>query len=636
MDPVLTPMLTSAGVTGAITLIEATATTAAVTVSYASLLSYAITTAAVVGGSLALQSLTAQKAPKSNKEQFTSKSSISPRARGYGTAKLGGALFFLSDFSGTLFTGMVHCEGPIDSYREWWLNDKQTLPPAGSLGGQAGVVPWTIFVNMESHLGTDSQTASVALLTYFPGVWTSAHRLRGLAYTVLGCQVPVNPERNLKLVFPNGAPQLRVVARLAKVYDPRDLGQDPANSATWLWSDNAALCILDFLKSPRGFGLPLSRMNLDSFADFADVCDEDVNLKAGGSEKRYRIGGVYELTEEPRDVLRRMLATCDGELVPFPDGTVGIRGGKWNAPTVTIADAQVLGYEYQAGGGKQVTFNRLKLTYTSPAHDYQQTEGEAWEDVENQTLTGEVRSQDLSLPMVQSHAQARRLAKIAAHKGNPAHRLTNFTAQLPALDLLAERVVHVVLADLGITADFFITKFVPADDLTSVTMDLISLDATAYEWNHVTEEGTAPTVPGGVSQPVPPLPTDIGLLRLELQIDASTYVTRIRISAGPPSDGGPWVLIGRLRKLGETAADWIPVEDQDPADPLAVSVLTAVLAVNTTYEIQVAFSEPLGSIQSAWSASRFFTLNAPADRITEAGDVRITEAGDTHLLESAA
>lgn len=630
MDPVLTSMIIAAGVTATIEIGTAT-------ITVASIISYAVVTSAVIGASVLAQRLSRDGKEKHNTEQLTVKEAIGPRRRGYGTAKLGGNLAFLQDRTGTLFSAIVHCEGPIDSYREWWLNDKLTAIAAGSLGGQAGVVPWTIWVVAESHLGADDQVASPGLITNFPTLWTANHRLRGLAYTVLACQIPINPERNLKLVFPNGAPQLRVVARLAKVYDPRLAPvHDIDDADTWEWSDNAALCILDFLKSPRGFGLPANRMNFDSFSAFADLCDETVPLKAGGTEARYRLGGIYELTEEPRDVLRRMLATCDGELVPLPDGTVGIRGGAWVAPTVTIADAQVLAYEYQVGGDKLVAFNKLKVTYTSPVHDYQQTEGEAWEDEANQTLTGEVRSRDLSLPMVQSHAQARRLAKIVMAKGNPQHRLTNLTAQLPALDLLGERFVHIVLADLGIEADFLITRLVPADDLSTVTMDLVSLDAAAYAWDAATEEGTAPSVPAAYTPALPPDPENIQIERVELLVEGTLFVSRIRISADPPADGEPWVLVGRIRKLGETDADWVAVDDQDDTDPLAIAILTDVLAVETTYEIQVAFEAPFGGTRGDWSATQTFDLNVVYVRITEAGDTRTTEAGETRILENAA
>lgn len=576
MDPVLTPMLISAGVTASFSI-------GASTVTLASIISYTILTAAVIGGSVLAQRLGQDDKGKHNTEQFTVKEAIGARRRGYGTTKLGGNLVFLQDRTGTLFSAIVHCEGPIDSYREWWLNDKVTAIAAGSLGGQAGVVPWTIYVVVESHLGADDQVASTGLLTNFPGTWTSNHRLRGLAYSVMGCQVPVNPERNLKIVFPNGAPQLRVVARLAKVYDPRLAPvHDIDDPDTWAWSDNVSLCILDFLKSPRGFGLSSERMNLDSFAVFADLCDEAVPLKAGGTEKRYRLGGVYDLTEEPRDVLRRMLSTCDGEIVPLPDGTVGIRGGEWVAPTVTISDAQVLAYEYQAGGDKLAAFNKLKITYTSPGHDYQQIEGEAWEDEENQDLTGEVRSQDLPLPMVQSHAQARRLAKIVMAKGNPVHRLSNLTAQLPALDLLGERAVHITLADLGIDADFLITRFVPADDLSTVTLDAVSLDASAYSWNAALEEGTAASTPGSYTPATPPTPDNLDLSLDRTLIGSNVNAVRIKATVDAPTDT-QWQLHAQYRLQGAT--DWLDME-VDETDPWAA--FSDVVNDGSTYEVQAA------------------------------------------------
>src|SRR5690606_23810070 len=131
-------------------------------------------------------------------------------------------------------------------------------------------------------------------------------------------------------------------ARLSKVYDPREVGHDPADPGTWAWSENAGLAILDYLTHPDGMRLSKDDCDLESFAAFADLCDEAVPLAAGGTEKRYRLWGVYQLTDEPDAVIQRMRRACDAEFYQTPEGKIGIRGGKWEAPTVTLREGQIL------------------------------------------------------------------------------------------------------------------------------------------------------------------------------------------------------------------------------------------------------------------------------------------------------
>src|SRR5690606_18435749 len=113
---------------------------------------------------------------------------------------------------------------------------------------------------------------------------------------------------------------------------------------------------------------------LDSFAAFADLCDEAVPLAEGGTEKRYRLWGIYQLTDEPDAVIQRMRRTCAAEFYQTPEGKIGIRGGKWEPPTVTIGEKHILGHSLEQGNNRFSAFNELKLTYTSPEHDYQSME----------------------------------------------------------------------------------------------------------------------------------------------------------------------------------------------------------------------------------------------------------------------
>src|SRR5690606_6087193 len=167
----------------------------------------------------------------------------------------------------------------------------------------------------------------------------------------------------------------------------------------------------DYLTHPDGYGRQIDDIDVASFAAFAYVCDEVVPLASGSAEKRYTINGVYSLADDPDDVLRKMRAACDAELYQTAEGKIAIRGGKWEAPTVTIRDSDILAHSMEQGNNALSAFNELKVFYTSAAHDYQTMEATPWSNEADQDERG-VLSSELRLDMVASASQARRLAKI--------------------------------------------------------------------------------------------------------------------------------------------------------------------------------------------------------------------------------
>lgn len=496
-------------------------------ITAASVISYGVVAGISIGGQFALSRLTQKKPSKGDPQigQLTVRQSLPPRQRLYGRTKLGGALFTETAFPApgqSLVLGVVHFEDESDGIESWWLNDANAAINPVLHGGNNLAPPWLGNIVLETRLGTDTQPNSVILAA---GGWDGP--LKGLCYTVMECNQPPRPEKNFQYFYPNGVPSLRVVARGSKVYDPRDATQDWNNKATWKWSRNSALITLDYLtiarvdasgtSIPRGMGLPKSRINLASFIAFANVCDELVPtiyttdglgtvVSALGSEPRYSCDGLYSLDEAPTEVLGRILATCDGTLSTLADGTVGIHGGKWAAPTVTIDDSMILSADFSQGNDKFESFNQLKIQITSSNLDYQLVEGSPWDDFTSQSESG-VLSQELPLPMVQSYSQARRLAKIAMAKGNPAWRYTSLVCSLAALNALGEQFVHMTHSLPGIDDDFLVVGFKFNTAAMTCELQLASIDATAFDFDPASEDLPPPGTSIFASLAIPSVPT---------------------------------------------------------------------------------------------------------------------------------
>jgi len=116
------------------------------------------------------------------------------------------------------------------------------------------------------HHGAASQTADPMLVASMTN-WTSAHRLDGVCYIAAHFGFD-------KDGMWSGVPQLTVQVKGKKVFDPRDGGQTFGNVSTYEWSDNPALCFLDYITNTEyGKGLPIAKINTSTFSTAANTAD---------------------------------------------------------------------------------------------------------------------------------------------------------------------------------------------------------------------------------------------------------------------------------------------------------------------------------------------------------------------------
>jgi len=570
-----------------------------------------ITSATVIGtigativfgaGAWALSSLLMPRPRNPNRgadAQSVVNQALGPRIRVYGRAKIGGTRAFFDSKDGQLYQIIMLAAHLIDAIEEYWVSDKLvTVNFAQS--GAAMTYPFTLGSATSKvrfrdvRMGGSNQSHSVVLAGIFPQ-WTDAHRLRGIAY-VLVQFVDTGPE-DFQTIFPQGHnTPIRCVIRGARVYDPRDpdmpLNDDWVSPVFWEWSDNPALCILDYIRCPDGMNKPASRIDFASFANFAWLCDEPVPLKAGGTEKRYRLGGTIALTEDPVDVLQRMLATCDGQLYQTSQGKIAIRGGKWEAPTVTIDANSIIGIDLAEGNDAFSAFNELKVVYTSPLHDYQPQETVPWVDTAEQAAHGQI-VEDYVLDMVQSPSQARRLAKIYMHKQNPALQ-GSIVTNLAGLNALGEATVDCVIPELMVAMSFLTTGFSLRSDLTGCEIGISSIGAAAYDWDPATEEGDNPPPPQDTA-PDPTLPVPEGLT---LSIDGGDHVV-----AQVDDPGREDLTLEAQIKAG--AGGTYTAMTVDPETPLR-AVSAGTVSSGTTYYVRARWVRD--GFLSAWTAEQSVT-----------------------------
>lgn len=339
-----------------------------------------------------------EQRPPAEQVQAVISQSAGPRIRGYGEQLLGGTRALWEPENGMLHQIVVFHHGEVSQIVRFEVDGEAvTLDGAGNVtsGSTAGYLAVRSILSGDGGDYPEVQAA-------FPTLWTAAdHRLAGQATYYTRMRAPKLSK--FSKVFPRqDQTAVAVVARLAKVLDPR--------SGMVAYSDLTGPCAMDYLTHEDGYRIPLASIDQGSFGRFTDLCDEDVPLRAGGTEKRWRIGGVYSLDNAPKDVMARILATADAQLYMTAEGKVGICGGAWSEPDVTIGASDILSLSLTDGFDEFTDFNVLKGKFTSPDHRFQETE--CAELVDLVALeTQPQRVEEITIDMCPSQSQMQRLMK---------------------------------------------------------------------------------------------------------------------------------------------------------------------------------------------------------------------------------
>lgn len=357
-------------------------------------------------------------------------------------------------------------------------------------------------------LGATDQAANSDLIAQsdalFPGKWTSNHRQQGRAHIYI-----INyyyPSR-----FPYGFPDVTFHVRGKKVFDPRDGGQSFDDPSTWTYSNNAALCIADFLTdSAFGCGVPSDQIDWDNVEAAADVCDEDVTLADSSTEKRYTINGTFT-SDRSRDEIRRYMAQAIAGDIVFSGGKWRIFPGKWRSPTLELTDDDLRGAAHiRLKTPRSETFNAVKGTYVSPEHGWEVTDYPLVKNDTYEEEDGERIYREIPQLFVTSPATCQRIAKIELERVRQGIQV-EAPFSLKAFQLMPCDTLKLTLSDMGWSEkefevrriDLVLTNASGAPTL-GVNLQLIETAEGVFDWANG-EETTVDLAPNTTL----PDPTDI-------------------------------------------------------------------------------------------------------------------------------
>jgi hypothetical protein len=417
----------------------------------------------------------------------------------YGETRVSGPIVFIhsrpvdasSDKLDVLHVVIVLAAHEAEEIGDIYFNDEVVALDGN---GDATAEPYkqgsTVFASINKHIGTDTQLADQDLIDNSGGKWTSAHRLRGLAY--IHAQLRFDEK-----AYVSGLPNISAIVKGRKVYDPR--------TSQTVWSDNAALCILDYLMAGFGLGAASDEIDEDSFIAAANICDETVST-ISGTEKRYTCSGVVDLGSKPRDVLEDMLTACAGFLT-YTGGKWRLKVGAFEAPVMTLetkhAREPLLLTPHRS---RRKLVNTIRGAFISPAHQWQPTDYPPVTRTAYVAQDGdEEASATLDLPYTQSHTMAQRIAFIALEK-NRRQKQILFPANMVGFQVSAGSTIAVNWPRMGLAGlPCQVTTWLMTEDMgVDLTLDEDGADIYGFSVSDLQSLDDAQPVVAPNNASVPP------------------------------------------------------------------------------------------------------------------------------------
>ncbi|KPZ65650.1 hypothetical protein AN392_01198 [Pseudoalteromonas sp. P1-16-1b] len=285
---------------------------------------------------------------------------------------------------------------PIDALEEIYIVDKKlTDYPRES---------W------DYSLSNGRQTTANAKAVAKMAGWTSEHVGFGQSYVFIEME-------NNREVFEDGINDMGFLIRGARVWDPRDTAQNPDDESTWLWSQNAVLCALHYVRFYGAHEVPFERLPLQWWIAAINVCDEDAEFTdADGvvsTEPRYTTNGSFTFSSKPLEVLGQLEACFAGKIFRQM-GQWYVRVGAWyGEPTYTINADDVHGnIKIKWHADLRERANVVRATFTDPEQNYDRTDAPPVVSAGYQAIDNQILEKSISLPFVRSSTTAQRLATI--------------------------------------------------------------------------------------------------------------------------------------------------------------------------------------------------------------------------------
>ncbi len=414
-----------------------------------------------------------------------------------GTATTSGALFFRRSKPPYLWRGFLLAAHECGDFVDLILNGKKVPLNAN---GEAIAQPYydgsTAYIQASYRNGTADQAMDPIIAADFPTM-PATFRQRGHATLVLKAHYGANQNAHEQIYGSNNVFNPLIRFQGAKLFDPRVPGCLLDDPATWVWSDNASLCLMRYLYHPwpNMRLLDPGKIDWDKVAEAADIDDEWRGRKDGTKERNHTINGVILSNAEPVQTVRELLTACDGLLISASGKYYPLPGARREPVATLHQDMLAGGFELHTETPDRELINIVKTEFVAPDRDYKPVVGPVLKREDLIALDGKPLETTLTLPFTEGHTRAQRLGsrKLKDSRGTlsdaSGRKAFSGLFTIEAGALRAGDIIRIDFRDFPeVNGIYQVTKTQRDESLTRVSLDLVSWSDGRFAWDAPTDE----------------------------------------------------------------------------------------------------------------------------------------------------
>ena len=401
----------------------------------------------------------------------------------YGKSRLGGTRAYVDtsngsgDLAGDEYLNIVLAmtEGEVGNIKQLWFNDVVVwdIDNGGTFtnGGLSGFIstyaPALTNGNIVFHSGADNQTVDTIMTNSIgSGVWTSNHRLQGIAY--LAIKIQADPE-----IFKGGVPLITATIEGKKIQNVSNIFAGATIPSTLFSAADAnpVDVLYDYITNPR-YGKGLEH---DSNGNYLAGLHVDLASFKAAKIKTwnvFKVNGIIPTSESLYNNISEILESMNGVLA-FQAGKYTLRIKHQNEPTaMVINSSHILSPVTVSLPEKAVKFNKITANYRNP------TVGTDYNDdiivVNNATYlaedNGSILETQIVLDLIDDPAMVSLLATYAMNSSRYGIAI-NFEGAHVLLKVEAGDIIEMDLPNFGWTTKKFrvMSLELTADDTISIT-----------------------------------------------------------------------------------------------------------------------------------------------------------------------
>lgn len=271
-----------------------------------------------------------------------------------------------------------------------------------------------------------------------------------------------------------------------------------------------------WMRLPReegGFGADADEIPDDTLLSaWTNICDEDVPLAGGGTEKRYTFDSLIETGSEPSKVRQTFEICCAGTFCQS-EGQFMLRPGYWVPATTQLLERDLAApFSVPLLTPSEEYATEVNGTFVDPGMNYQP------QPIPTRRVTADnVRQLDFDLAHVTSHTRGQRILEIMLRRAQCEKRV-NWTMNIAGLAIVPMQTVTLSTTRYGLSNYAWVVDSWGLQQDFSVPLQLREENSDIYAWTTAMEIARATT---GTLAPIEPVEAERGAFQLLIPPDPS-------------------------------------------------------------------------------------------------------------------